>query len=50
MKEVTEDFGVIDELTLDEQQLLYELMTELVESLRKFIFQSSAAVLITLVL
>jgi xanthine dehydrogenase YagT iron-sulfur-binding subunit len=50
MKEVTEDFGVIEELTLDEEQLLDELLTELGGSRRKFIGQSSAAVLSALVL
>src|SRR5262245_25264399 len=42
--------GLIDELTLDEAELLDEMLSELGESRRKFIGQTSTAVLGALVL
>lgn len=49
MKENSEEFGMVRELTLDEAELLEELLSELGESRRKFLGQSSAAVLSALV-
>jgi len=49
MKENSEEFGILRELTLDEAELLDELLSELGESRRKFLGQTSAAVLTALV-
>src|SRR4051794_2042568 len=49
MNDLSEEFGMVRELTLDEAELLDELLSELGESRRKFLGQSSAAVLTALV-
>jgi xanthine dehydrogenase YagT iron-sulfur-binding subunit len=50
MHEVSEESGLVDNLTLDEADLLDEILSDIGESRRKFIGQGSAAVLGAVVL